>query len=74
MPAVSSGSASRVAPASAWRESWVSSPLSKAVENAYQWRSDRGLAIVKTAIVSIEYDATTRELLKATIVTTIGRM
>lgn len=38
--------------------------LSDAVEQAYQWRSDRGLAIVKTAIVSIEYDANTRELLK----------
>ncbi|MCC8689091.1 SPFH domain-containing protein [Xanthomonas campestris] len=38
--------------------------LSAAVEQAYQWQSDRGLAIVKTAIVSIEYDANTRELLK----------
>ncbi|MCC6441677.1 MAG: SPFH domain-containing protein [Rhodanobacteraceae bacterium] len=38
--------------------------LSDAVENAYQWKSDRGLTIVKTAIVSIEYDANTRELLK----------
>lgn len=38
--------------------------LSDAVEHAYQWKSDRGLAIVKTAIVSIEYDANTRELLK----------
>ena len=38
--------------------------LSQAVENAYQWRSDRGLAIVKVAIVSIEYDANTKELLK----------
>jgi len=38
--------------------------LSEAVDNAYQWRSDRGIAIVKTAIVSIEYDANTRELLK----------
>ena len=38
--------------------------LSDAVESAYQWKSDRGLAIVKTAIVSIEYDANTRELLK----------
>lgn len=37
--------------------------LSAAVESAYQWKSDRGLAIVKTAIVSIEYDANTRELL-----------
>ena len=38
--------------------------LSDAVENAYQWKSDRGLLIVKTAIVSIEYDANTKELLK----------
>ena len=38
--------------------------LSDAVEKGYQWKSDRGLAIVKTAIVSIEYDANTRELLK----------
>ncbi len=38
--------------------------LSDAVENGYQWKSGRGLAIVKTAIVSIEYDANTRELLK----------
>lgn len=38
--------------------------LSAAVEAGYQWKSDRGLAIVKTAIVSIEYDANTRELLK----------
>jgi len=38
--------------------------LSDAVENGYQWSSDRGLAIVKTAIVSIEYDPNTRELLK----------
>lgn len=38
--------------------------LSDAVESAYQWKSDRGLAIVKTAIISIEYDANTKELLK----------
>ncbi len=38
--------------------------LSDAVESAYQWKTDRGLEIVKTAIVSIEYDANTRELLK----------
>src|SRR5262245_58087298 len=38
--------------------------LSEAVEQAYQWRSDRGIGIVKTAIVSSEYDANTRELLK----------
>ena len=38
--------------------------LSEAVETAYQWRSDRGLEIVKTAIISISYDENTRELLK----------
>lgn len=38
--------------------------LSSAVENAYQWQTERGLAIVKTAIVSIEYDENTKELLK----------
>ncbi|MBM0124884.1 SPFH domain-containing protein [Pimelobacter simplex] len=38
--------------------------LSAAVEQNYQWRTDRGLEIVKTAIISIEYDANTRELLK----------
>jgi len=38
--------------------------LSQAVEDAYQWKSDRGLVIGKVAIVSIEYDANTRELLK----------
>ncbi|WP_240098037.1 SPFH domain-containing protein [Thermomonas flagellata] len=38
--------------------------LGEAVEAGYQWKSRRGLMIVKTAIVSIEYDANTRELLK----------
>lgn len=38
--------------------------LSAAVEQNYQWRTDRGLEIVKTAIISIEYDENTRELLK----------
>ncbi len=38
--------------------------LSDAVEAAYRWKTDRGLVIVKTAIVAIEYDANTRELLK----------
>lgn len=38
--------------------------LSAAVEQNYQWRTDRGLEIVKVALVSIEYDANTRELLK----------
>src|SRR5690625_4892723 len=37
--------------------------LSAAVEESYRWSTDRGLAIVKTSIVSIEYDKRTRELL-----------
>ncbi len=38
--------------------------LSAAVEENYQWSSGRGLEVVKVAIVSIEYDETTRELLR----------
>lgn len=38
--------------------------LSAAVEQNYQWSSARGLAIVSTSIISIEYDEATRELLK----------
>ncbi|HMR48080.1 MAG TPA: SPFH domain-containing protein [Arachnia sp.] len=38
--------------------------LSAAVEQNYQWSSARGLAIVATAIISIEYDEMTRELLR----------
>ena len=38
--------------------------LSQAVEDAYQWKSNRGLEIVKTAILSIEYDEDTKELMK----------
>ena len=38
--------------------------LSAAVEEGYQWRSDRGLEICKTAILSIEYDDDTKELMK----------
>ena len=38
--------------------------LSQAVERAHHWRSDRGLEIVSTAIVGLEYDEATRELLK----------
>jgi membrane protease subunit (stomatin/prohibitin family) len=40
------------------------SSLSEAVERAYRWKTDRGLVIVRTAIVAIEYDAHTREILK----------
>jgi len=38
--------------------------LSAAVEANYQWRSGRGLEIAQVAIVAIEYDANTRELLR----------
>ncbi len=38
--------------------------LSQAVEDAYQWKSDRGLEIVKTAIMSLEYDDATREIME----------
>lgn len=37
--------------------------MSKAVEDAYKWKTDRGLEIVKTAILAIEYDADTKALL-----------
>jgi membrane protease subunit (stomatin/prohibitin family) len=39
--------------------------LSEAVESGYGWRSQRGLEIVSSAIVSIEYDQQTRELLSS---------
>ena len=38
--------------------------LSDSVEQNYQWSSARGLSIISTAIVAIEYDETTRELLR----------
>ncbi|GAB2549931.1 SHOCT domain-containing protein [Leucobacter ruminantium] len=38
--------------------------LSAAVEQNYQWSSARGLEIAATAIIAIEYDENTRELLK----------
>ena len=38
--------------------------LSQAVEDAYQWKSTRGIEIVKTAILAIEYDQDTKELMK----------
>lgn len=37
--------------------------MSQAVEEAYQWKTDRGLEIVKTAILAIEYDEDTKALL-----------
>ena len=37
--------------------------LSQAVEDAYQWKSGRGLEIVRVAIAAIEYDEDTKALL-----------
>ena len=37
--------------------------LSQAVEEGYQWKTDRGLEIVKVAIQAIEYDEDTKTLL-----------
>ena len=37
--------------------------LSQAVEEAYQWKTDRGLEIAKVAIQAIEYDEDTKKLL-----------
>ena len=39
------------------------SSLSQAVEEAYSWKTDRGLEIVKVAIQAIEYDEDTKALL-----------
>ncbi len=38
--------------------------LASAVENDFHWKEQRGLEIVKTAILSIEYDEDTKELMK----------
>ncbi len=38
--------------------------LSQAVEENYSWKSDRGLEIVKVAIMAMEYDEDTKALLK----------
>lgn len=37
--------------------------LSLAVEDAYQWRTSRGIEIEKTAIMAIEYDEDTKKLM-----------
>ena len=37
--------------------------MSDAVEEAYQWKETRGLEIVKTAILAIEYDEDTKKLM-----------
>mgnify|MGYP003288644300 CR=1 FL=1 len=41
----------------------LASSLSQAVENAYSWKSDRGIEIIKVAIEAIEYDEDTKKLL-----------
>ena len=38
--------------------------LAAAVEDGYQWKTSRGLEIVKTAILAIEYDEDTKQLMK----------
>jgi len=38
--------------------------LAGVVESSYKWKSERGLEIVSVAIVSIEYDEVTKEILK----------
>ncbi len=38
--------------------------LSEAVEDAYEWTATRGISLGKVTIVGIEYDETTKELLK----------
>ena len=37
--------------------------MSKAVDDAYKWKADRGLEIIKVAIQAIEYDEDTKALL-----------
>ena len=37
--------------------------LSQAVEEGYQWKTDRGLEIIKVALAAIEYDEDTKALL-----------
>ena len=38
--------------------------MAQAVEDNYQWKSGRGLEIVRTAILAIEYDEDTKALMK----------
>ena len=38
--------------------------MAQAVEDNYQWKSGRGLEIVRTAILAIEYDEDTKKLMK----------
>ena len=38
--------------------------LSGVVEESFNWKNDRGIEIVSTAVVSIEYDESTKEIIK----------
>ena len=38
--------------------------LSQVVDQSYQWTTDRGITVAKVAILAIEYDDATRDLLK----------
>ena len=38
--------------------------MAQAVENEYNWKSERGLEIVKTAVLAIEYDEESKQLIK----------
>ena len=38
--------------------------LSQAVDQSYQWTTERGITVAKVAILAIEYDDATKELLK----------
>jgi membrane protease subunit (stomatin/prohibitin family) len=42
-----------------------SSALAESVEASFSWRGDRGLEITKVALVGVDYDEDTRELLKS---------
>ena len=39
--------------------------MAQAVENEFNWRTDRGLSIVKTAVIAIEYDEESKKLVNA---------
>ena len=38
--------------------------LSQVVDHSYQWTTDRGITVAKVAILAVEYDDATKELLK----------
>ncbi len=38
--------------------------LSQVVDQSYQWTTDRGIKVAKVAILAVEYDDATKELLK----------